>query len=68
MTFTFEFKKCTNKLCERRIKTSVAFCCHPCSRAEEKGYEIHESGPLGHTQDCNERHKDRGNYQPTVDR
>jgi hypothetical protein len=62
-----EFKKCANNLCERRVKTSVAFCCYPCHRAHDKGYEIHESGILGHADSCNERHKERGDYQLMVD-
>jgi hypothetical protein len=61
------YKQCTNPLCDRKIKTSVAYCCYPCSKAHEDGYEIHEEGILGHTRDCNERHKDRGPYDPLKD-
>lgn len=58
--FNTDFKPCTNELCDRAVKISVAYCCEPCARADEHHYEIHESGLLGHTADCAERHAERG--------
>lgn len=43
--------------CERR--TTALYCCHACSLAHEGKYEIHESGILGHSDGCNERHAER---------
>jgi hypothetical protein len=62
MTMTEEFQliKCLNDLCMRKVKASVAYCCHPCSRAHEGNYEIHEDGPLGHSEWCNEAMQERG--------
>lgn len=57
-----ELKKCANDLCRRAVKTSVAYCCDPCGRAAEHGYEIHETGLLGHTAGCEVRHVERGTY------
>lgn len=58
-----ELKKCTNELCRRAVKTSVAYCCASCDRAAERGYEIHETGLLGHTEGCEIRHAERGDYR-----
>ncbi|HEX4432805.1 MAG TPA: hypothetical protein VHZ96_26265 [Frankiaceae bacterium] len=55
-----ELKKCRNDLCDRQVRTSVAYCCNACSLADEGSYEIHESGFLGHPADCNARHAERG--------
>jgi hypothetical protein len=43
---------CANKLCEHRVRPGIAYCCAPCATAGEGHYEIHESGPLGHTDQC----------------
>ena len=45
---------CTNPLCDR--KTTAMYCCWPCDVAHAKRYEIHESGPLGHSDSCTARH------------
>lgn len=42
--------------CGRYKKAEFAFCCHGCTLASERGYEVHESGLLGHTKRCNEDH------------
>lgn len=49
---------CTNKLCDRI--TTAMWCCGPCEQADSGGYEIHEDGPLGHTETCDQRHRERG--------
>jgi hypothetical protein len=64
MTMQPEFNKCSNELCFRKVKQGIAYCCNPCGLAAEKKYEIHESGPLGHTPDCNERDILRGTISP----
>jgi hypothetical protein len=48
-------KWCNGQLCERMTSAGAAFCCDPCSRAADGGYEIHEGGPLGHAGSCGER-------------
>ncbi len=44
---------CRNKLCERT--TTALYCCGRCVDASEGRYEIHEDGPLSHSDKCNER-------------
>lgn len=58
------FDKCSKPDCMRKVKKGIAFCCHPCSYAAEKKFEIHDDGPLGHTEDCNQRDKERGSIDP----
>lgn len=48
---------CSNALCDR--VTGAAYCCAPCAQADRERYEIHESGPLGHTGECSARHAQR---------
>jgi len=48
-------KKCHNPLCDRLVLPSVAYCCGACGDAHEGRYEIHPSGPLGHSDECNAR-------------
>lgn len=57
-----ELKKCDGELCQRAVKTSVAYCCDPCFLASQRHYEIHETGPLAHTLPCDQRHAERGAY------
>ena len=54
-----ELKKCDNPECSRLVRKGVEYCCAPCRQAREDGYEIHESGPLGHSEGCNRRHEER---------
>lgn len=42
---------CANPLCDRESGPAV-YCCPPCEMAHRKRYEIHESGPLGHSATC----------------
>ena len=58
------FNKCSKPDCFRKVKKGIAFCCHPCSYAAEKKFEIHDDGPLGHTTDCNTRDAERGTIDP----
>lgn len=51
--------KCSNPLCDRKIPQGILYCCAACGLADERKYEIHEDGPLGHSNSCNERHKER---------
>lgn len=66
MTFMIgqEFKKCINSLCFRKVKHGVMYCCMACNMADDRRYEIHESGPLGHSPDCNQRDVERGTISP----
>jgi hypothetical protein len=57
--FTEGFHACANGLCDRRVKDGVGYCCTPCAVAQQKCYEIHEDGPLGHTTSCAQRHVER---------
>lgn len=52
-------RPCQNHLCERAVGGSAPHCCGPCSSADERHYEIHEAGPLGHTEPCSERWAER---------
>lgn len=62
-----DFKECNSGIaCGRSVSASVAYCCWACSKADEGGYEIHESGLLGHSQDCQERHAERGFHPLSV--
>lgn len=49
--------KCANEACDRL--TTAYYCCSACGQAAEGRYEIHESGPLGHSEQCDKRHKER---------
>ncbi len=65
---------CANPNCDRWVSTSVAnpYCCggidpiHAGCKTAHEGigeggtYEIHEDGPLGHSDFCNDRAKERG--------
>jgi hypothetical protein len=46
---------CANPLCEHHVRPGLAYCCAPCAQADEGHYEIHESGPLAHTDECRKR-------------
>lgn len=50
-------KKCNNPECNRQ--TTADYCCAPCRQAHNDHYEIHENGILGHSEGCDERHKER---------
>ena len=47
-------KKCDNGLCDRIISAGSMYCCPACDLADRGKYEIHESGPLGHAESCND--------------
>jgi hypothetical protein len=49
--------RCSNLLCDRM--TTAEYCCAPCRTAAEDSYEIHDDGPLGHSDGCNKRNKKR---------
>lgn len=48
-------RKCENHLCDYWLIGSALYCCGGCARAHEGRYEIHESGPLGHSENCAKR-------------
>lgn len=48
-----QLHRCGNPLCDRL--TTADHCCSPCASAREGHYEIHEAGPLAHSEGCNER-------------
>lgn len=49
--------KCDNPECNRL--TTADYCCGSCNLAHKGHYEIHESGILGHSEECNERYMER---------
>lgn len=51
--------KCTNPECDRLVDFLLQYCCAKCERAYLEGYEIHESGILGHSDACNTQHTSR---------
>lgn len=50
---------CGNPLCRRHTRVGIRYCCPACGSAHEGRYEIHESGPLGHSETCNQRYAER---------
>lgn len=53
-----DLRPCANHLCRGLV--IVGFCCPPCALAAQNGYEIHEDGPLGHSETCMARQRARG--------
>jgi hypothetical protein len=59
---------CMNPDCDRWISPSVAdpYCCGACRTADQgiggdgNRFEVHEDGPLGHSEFCNQRVEERG--------
>ncbi len=49
--------QCDNPLCDR-ISGRADYCCRACRWAHEGKYEIHSTGILAHTDECNEREVD----------
>lgn len=43
---------CANHLCDHTSSLGALYCCAPCAQADAGKYEIHESGPLGHSDRC----------------
>ena len=52
--------KCETPDCLRLVSAGSAHCCGACALAAAGKYEIHESGPLGHSAWCDERAAERG--------
>ena len=50
-----DFRPCRNELCDYLLVGGAAYCCDGCARADERGYEIHDSGVLGHAPACPRR-------------
>jgi hypothetical protein len=48
---------CQHPACARL--TTAEFCCQSCRVAYERGYEIHEHGPLAHSERCDDRQASR---------
>lgn len=55
-----DLHKCETPDCLRLVSAGSAHCCGACALAAAGKYEIHESGPLGHSEWCNERAAERG--------
>lgn len=55
-----DLHKCETLDCVRLVSAGSAHCCTACALAAEGKYEIHESGPLGHSGWCDERAAERG--------
>lgn len=60
------FKRCDNPACDRLVKQGTMYCCSTCGLAHDGGWEIHEPGPLGHSDGCNLRHAARGHAVNTA--
>lgn len=60
---------CANPLCDRWVTTTVLdpYCCGGCRKAHKGKYEIHEDGPLGHSEFCNDRCAERGTQHKRPD-
>jgi hypothetical protein len=56
-------KKCENPECHRLVIAGLIYCCGGCGEAHYRKYEIHETGILGHSETCNERHESRKNLR-----
>jgi hypothetical protein len=54
------FKRCDGSACPRRVSIGLTYCCASCQMASQHHYEIHDDGPLGHSDLCNARHLERG--------
>lgn len=52
-----ELTKCGNRNCDRL--TTADYCCEACRIADEGRYEIHETGPLAHSEPCDKRNEQR---------
>jgi hypothetical protein len=50
---------CKNGNCDRITKAAdnLEYCCYHCLLADEGDYLIKDFGLLGHSGECNERHK-----------
>ena len=57
-----ENKKCDNPGCKRQVHVGTHYCCGACAQAHDGKYEIHEDGPLGHSDSCNKRFAERGPF------
>lgn len=57
---TADLHKCAKPDCFRLVSASSLHCCGACALAAEGRYEIHESGPLGHSRWCGQRAAERG--------
>lgn len=57
------YQKCSNPECERLVGVSIQYCCGSCAFAHKQKFQIHEDGPLGHTESCNERHEERKDWR-----
>jgi hypothetical protein len=60
VTAPLPLKPCANELCHALVSPASLYCCDPCYRSGEGGYEIHEDGPLGHSSSCMDRQRGRG--------
>jgi len=60
VTIPVELVPCRKPDCDHLVRSTVAYCCLACARADEHRYEIHDSGPLGHSSECLARHRERG--------
>jgi len=45
---------CANPACRQKVSWAL-YCCAGCRLAHEGGYEVHEDGPLGHSDICKGR-------------
>lgn len=55
--FSWELKKCAKPDCFRQVKAAVEYCCAECTVAAEGRYEVDQ-----HSEGCEQRHAERGEY------
>lgn len=57
MTLSWVLHKCAKPDCFRQVKAGVLHCCAECAAAAAGRYETH-----GHSEGCEQRHAERGEY------
>lgn len=60
----YNFRKCTNPLCDRLAKKGIAFCCPLCATAHEQAQKGNVYDPE-HTEKCNARHAELNGPLPS---
>jgi hypothetical protein len=63
-----DLHKCAKPDCFRLVSAASLYCCTACAQAAEGRYEIHESGPLGHSRWCDQRAAERGPWLTAAQR
>jgi hypothetical protein len=53
-------QKCANPVCMHQVRNGVRYCCAACDLAHAGNYDIHDAGPLAHSQACMNNYRHRG--------